>query len=37
MLTLLEYIALAVLVAVSLGGFAAAVALTFAIWFGHRS
>jgi hypothetical protein len=37
MLTLLEYIAFAVLVAVSLGGFAAAVAWTFAIWFGHRS
>jgi hypothetical protein len=37
MLTLLEYIAFAVLVAVSLGGFAVAVAWTFAIWFGHRS
>jgi hypothetical protein len=35
--TLLEDIALLVLVAVSLGGFAAAVAWTFAIWFGHRS
>jgi hypothetical protein len=37
MLTLLEYIAFAVLVIVSLGGFAAAVACTLAIWFGHRS
>jgi hypothetical protein len=37
MLTLLEYIAFAVLVIVSLGGFAAAVAWTLAIWFGHHS
>jgi len=36
MLILLEYIALVVLVAVSLGGFAAAVTWTFAIWFGNR-
>jgi hypothetical protein len=37
MSTLLEYIAFAVLIAVSLGGFAAAVAWTFAIWFGDRN
>jgi len=37
MVTLLEYIGLATLVVVSLGGFAAAVAWTFAIWFGDRS
>jgi hypothetical protein len=36
MLTLLEFIALAALVVVSLGGFLTAVALTFAIWFGRR-
>jgi hypothetical protein len=33
----MEYIALAALVVMSLGGFALAVAWTFAIWFGHRS
>lgn len=37
MLTLLEYIVLVILVAVSLSGFAAAVAWTVAIWFDHRS
>jgi hypothetical protein len=36
MLTLLEVIAFVVLVAVSLAGFAAAIAWTFAIWFGNR-
>ena len=35
-MTFLEYVALLVLVAVSLGGFVAAVAWTLAIWFGHR-
>jgi hypothetical protein len=35
MLTLLEYLALLVLVVVSLGGFTAAVVWTFAIWFDH--
>jgi hypothetical protein len=36
MFTLLEVIAFVVLVAVSLAGFAAAIAWTFAIWFGNR-
>jgi hypothetical protein len=36
MLTLLEAIGLIILVAISLTGFAAAVAWTFAIWFGNR-
>lgn len=36
MANLLEFIALAVLVVVSLGGFLAAIAFTFAIWFGQR-
>jgi hypothetical protein len=36
MLTLLGNVALLVLVAVSLAGFATAVACTFAIWFGNR-
>jgi hypothetical protein len=36
MVTLLEFIGLAVLVVVALGGFLAAVAFTFAIWFGQR-
>lgn len=37
MLTLLEYVAFLVLVAVSLGGFAAAMTWMFAVWFGERS
>jgi hypothetical protein len=37
MLTLLQYIAFLVLVAISLGGFAAAVTWVFAIWFGERN
>jgi hypothetical protein len=37
MVTLLEYIGFAAIVVVSLGGFVAAIACTFAIWFGHRS
>lgn len=36
MLTLLEAIAFVLLVAVSLAGFAAALAWTFAVWFGNR-
>jgi hypothetical protein len=36
MLTLLEYVAFLVLVAVSLGGFAAAMTWMFAVWFGER-
>jgi hypothetical protein len=36
MLTLLEYVALVVLVAISLGGFAAAMTWMFAVWFGER-
>jgi hypothetical protein len=36
MVILLEYIALTTLVVISMGGFFAAVAWTFAIWFGHR-
>jgi hypothetical protein len=36
MLTLLQNIALLVLVAVSLGGFAAAMTWMFAVWFGER-
>jgi hypothetical protein len=36
MLTLLENIALLILVAVSLGGFAAAMTWMFAVWFGER-
>jgi hypothetical protein len=35
MLTLLESLAIVVLVLVSLGGFAAAAVWTFAIWFDH--
>jgi len=37
MLTLLEYVAFLVLVAVSLGGFAAAITGMFAVWFGEQS
>jgi len=37
MLTLLEYVAFLVLVAMSLGGFAAAVTWMFAVWFGEQS
>jgi hypothetical protein len=37
MITILQYLGLATLIVVSLGGFIAAVAWTFAIWFGHRS
>jgi hypothetical protein len=37
MITLLEYIGLAALVVVSLGGFVTAVVWTFAIWIGSRS
>jgi hypothetical protein len=37
MATLLEFIALAVLVLVSLGGFVAALAFTLAIWLGRRN
>jgi hypothetical protein len=37
MLTLLEAIAFVILVAVSFAGFAAAVAWTFAIWFGNKT
>jgi hypothetical protein len=37
MLTLLEYVALAVLVTVSLGGFAAAITWVFAVWFGEQN
>jgi hypothetical protein len=37
MLSLLEYIVIVILVVVSLGGFATAVAWSFAIWFDHRS
>jgi hypothetical protein len=36
MLTLLEALAIVALVAISLAGFAAALALTFALWFGPR-
>jgi hypothetical protein len=36
MLTFLEALAFVALVAVSLAGFAAALAWTFAIWFGNR-
>jgi hypothetical protein len=36
MLTLLQYIAFLVLVAISLGGFAAAITWIFAVWFGER-
>jgi hypothetical protein len=36
MFTLLEAIAFAILVLVSLAGFAAAIAGTFAVWFGNR-
>jgi hypothetical protein len=36
MLTVLEAIAFIVLVVVSLAGFAAAIAGTFAVWFGNR-
>jgi hypothetical protein len=36
MVTLLEALAFALLVAVSFAGFALAVMCTFAIWFGHR-
>jgi hypothetical protein len=36
MLTLLEYVALLLLVAVSLGGFAAAITWMFAVWFGEQ-
>jgi hypothetical protein len=36
MLTFLEALAFVALVAVSLAGFAAAIAWTFAIWFGNR-
>jgi len=36
MLTLLEAIAFVLLVAISLAGFAAALAWTFAVWFGNR-
>jgi hypothetical protein len=37
MLTVLEAIAFVILVAVSFVGFAAAVAWSFAIWFGNKS
>jgi hypothetical protein len=37
MLTLLEYVAFAVLVTVSLGGFAAAITWVFAVWFGEQN
>jgi hypothetical protein len=36
MLTVMEVIAFVVLVVISLAGFAAAIAGTFAVWFGHR-
>lgn len=36
MLTLLQYVAFVILVAVSLGGFAAAMTWMFAVWFGER-
>jgi hypothetical protein len=36
MLTLLENVALLVLVVASLGGFAAAMTWMFAVWFGER-
>jgi hypothetical protein len=36
MWTLLQYIAFLVLVAMSLGGFAAAVTWVFAVWFGEQ-
>jgi hypothetical protein len=36
MLTLLEALAIAALIALSLAGFTAAVAITFALWFGPR-
>jgi hypothetical protein len=36
MLTLLEVIVFVVLVVISLAGFAAAIAGTFAVWFGKR-
>jgi len=36
MLTVLEAMAFVILVAISFAGFAAAVAWTFAIWFGHK-
>jgi len=34
--TLLEYVAFLILVAMSLGGFAAAITWIFAVWFGER-
>jgi hypothetical protein len=37
MLTLLNGLAIVVLIAISLAGFTAAVALTVALWFGRRS
>jgi hypothetical protein len=37
MLTLLQYVAFLVLVAMSLGGFAAAVTWVFAVWFGEQN
>jgi hypothetical protein len=36
MLTLLESLAIFALISVSLAGFTAAIALTFAVWFGRR-
>jgi hypothetical protein len=36
MLTLLQVVAFVILVAVSLAGFAAAIAWTFAVWFANR-
>jgi hypothetical protein len=36
MLTLLQYVAFVILVAVSLGGFAIAMTWMFAVWFGER-
>jgi hypothetical protein len=36
MLTLLQYVAFVILVAVALGGFAAAMTWMFAVWFGER-
>jgi hypothetical protein len=36
MLTLLEALAIVALIAISLAGFTAAVAFTFALWFGPR-
>jgi hypothetical protein len=37
MFTLLNAVAIVALIAVSLAGFAAAIALSFALWFGPRS